>query len=211
VDATVFFRSLGTLLQLGGVATVAYGVMQLREQLDPERSLLRRLRLRSRRCWQALRIARSRTWRWLRRSAGALWAAMTGRPRREYRTVNLAGRSLGSSISLGEPTITQRPAWDALDIDAKVEDLNQRVTRLRKHTTAVDERQRRDRERVERELAETRRQLEDLHLGGLTVEAWGGGLVAVGIVVAGWPDWFATSVAVRRVSSERCCCPSACT
>jgi hypothetical protein len=191
------FRSLGTLLQLVGVAVVAWGVMQVRAELQPDRSLLVKLQRWHAIAWQMVRGTLSRGWRWLSASVRRLWNTLRRRPPTERSGTFFLGSTAEVNAAGLPGEFVVSPPWESLQLDEKVEELRRRVSKASERTDHLDERQRDDHRAVMLELDDLRDLWVAMETGGLTVEAWGGGLVAVGIVVAGWPEWFAASIAAQ--------------
>lgn len=192
---------LGGLLQLVGVVVVAYGVMELRYELDREHSALGRLRRAA--GWSAAHRRQAAAWikrrlTDMRRRARDLWLRWRRKTHARVAVKTATETEVAMSVTPGKTTVSP-PPWESMDRDERIKDLHRRVGRLQDQASKIEETQRRDREDLEEELRATRQYLEDLHMGGLSVEAWGLQFIAAGIFIAVWSEWVAASVVMQAL------------
>jgi hypothetical protein len=187
-----FWRSAGGVMQLLGVALVAYGVMALRDQLDPDRSVLAAMRrtlsgVKSTTARIAEMVAQQARQRL--KDAGR---RLRGLPPLEHRSgsVNIVEGADVSSFGAGQ--VSTPPEWDTLDLAGKIDLLRSQVSRLQTYTVDMRRNQQELADQIRMELSEVQTTMRELHLGGLTLEGIGAALIAVGIASASWPHVPAT-------------------
>jgi hypothetical protein len=143
--ATEVLYTLGAGLQIAGVLVIAFGVLKVREQLDPQRSALAAVRRQAVAAATGFRSARQ----WLSRVGHLMHQAIRNLGHRlrgrHGKDMSFSGRSESHSSGSADLSVilgTTRdppPPWGDMSVDEKLGDLHQRLQGQRDRTDRLED------------------------------------------------------------------------